>query len=57
MTQEPGKPSDGKVSTTITMPAPLADEVKAKANTLGIGWTQMMVVLIKRGLDADAPKG
>lgn len=53
MAQEPAGKSEGKVSTTITMPKQLADDVKAAAARNGIGWTQMMVVLIRRALDAE----
>ncbi len=42
-----------KVTTTITLPAELADEVKTAAGRAGIGWTQMMAVLIRQALDAQ----
>lgn len=46
-----------KVTTTITMPREMADELKAAAKRAGIGWTQMMVVLIRRGLDEAPERG
>lgn len=52
MTLPGQKPAEGKVTTTITMPTPMADEVKAEAARAGIGWTQMMQVLIRQSLDA-----
>jgi len=42
-----------KVTTTITLPRETADELKVAAKRAGIGWTQMMAVLIRRGLDED----
>lgn len=42
-----------KVTTTITLPRETADELKIAAKRAGIGWTQMMAVLIRRGLDED----
>lgn len=42
-----------KVTTTITLPRETADELKVAAKRAGIGWTQMMSVLIRRGLDED----
>jgi hypothetical protein len=42
-----------KVTTTITLPKETADELKVAAKRAGIGWTQMMAVLIRRGLDED----
>lgn len=45
-----------KVTTTITLPKQTADDVKVAAQRAGIGWTQMMAVLIRRGLDEDQAK-
>lgn len=45
-----------KVTTTITLPAALAEEVKVAAARAGIGWTQMMAVLIRQALDAQGPR-
>lgn len=56
MTLPDQKPSDGKVTTTITLPRQTADDVKVAAKRAGIGWTQMMAVLIRRGLDEDQAK-
>lgn len=42
-----------KVTTTITLPQELADEVKVAAKRAGIGWTQMMAVLIRQALDGQ----
>lgn len=56
--QPPGgndKPAD-KVTTTITLPKQTADDVKLAAARAGVGWTQMMAVLIRQALDAQAPK-
>lgn len=52
MASEPTKPSEEKVTTTITLPKQTADDVKAAAARAGIGWTQMMAVLIRQSLDA-----
>jgi hypothetical protein len=46
-------PVADKVTTTITLPLATADELKVAAKRAGIGWTQMMAVLIRRGLDED----
>ncbi len=53
MTLPGQKPLDGKVTTTITLPKQTADDVKKAAARAGIGWTQMMAVLIRQGLDAQ----
>lgn len=53
MTLPDQKPSDGKVTTTITLPKETADDVKAAALRAGVGWTQMMAVLIRQALDAQ----
>jgi hypothetical protein len=53
MTLPDQKLADGKVTTTITLPKQTADELKEAAKRSGIGWTQMMAVLIRRGLDED----
>lgn len=48
--------ADKKVTTTITLPKSLADDVKLAASRAGIGWTQMMTVLIRQALDAQMVK-
>lgn len=56
MTLPDQKPSNGKVTTTITLPAETAADVKTAAQRAGVGWTQMMAVLIRQALDAGARK-
>ncbi len=52
MPQEPDDVAEKKVTTTITLPAQTAEDVKLAAKRAGIGWTQMMAVLIRQALDA-----
>ncbi len=56
MPRPPQSASDQKVTTTITLPKQTADDVKAAAARAGVGWTQMMAVLIRQALDASAQK-
>lgn len=51
------KVKQGKVSTTITLPKELAAEILEAANRAGIGWTQMMAVLLRQALDAQKARG
>lgn len=57
MPQEPDAPAEPKVTTTITLPASTAADVKEAAARAGIGWTQMMAVLIRQALDENRARG
>lgn len=52
MAHQPNDIDEKKVTTTITLPAQTAADVKTAAKRAGIGWTQMMAVLIRQALDA-----
>lgn len=56
MPQEPEETLKEKVTTTITLPRQTAEDVKAAARRAGVGWTQMMAVLIRQALDAQRPQ-
>jgi hypothetical protein len=57
MPQEPDATVEPKVTTTITLPASTAADVKEAAARAGIGWTQMMAVLIRQALDENRARG